>query len=349
MAGCFPAVCNLTERMRVSVVAFACSRRRPGSTVRHSASPDLGRAGLDTSVALNLTSVARSVRFDLPKGKPVMVRIPRQPYRPPLRPVRRGLGALDRRSAGVPNPPTSTVRPHTVGQVVVLEAGGALSDVVEDLDRATCVALARGPRGVVCDLSGAIEVQAPGALRRLATNGQHPRDWPGVPVAIAGLHPRFHEPLTAMPLGGHLEVTANLRQALSLVLATPCPAVQSLRLAPHPIATRAARDFVNRTLLDWNLATHVPAASLVLSELVLTAIAHTQSDIDVTVSAHRGTVRVAVRNRGPRPSLDYPRDLGPDGQSLTMIARLSSAWGVLPTAEGRQIVWAVLDASCQPA
>ena len=44
------------------------------------------------------------------------------------------------------------VRTHPVGQVVVLEVAGPLSDVIQELDRAIKLALADGPRGVVCDL-----------------------------------------------------------------------------------------------------------------------------------------------------------------------------------------------------
>ena len=39
------------------------------------------------------------------------------------------------------------VRTHAVGQVVVLEVAGPLSDVIEELDRAIQLALADGPPG----------------------------------------------------------------------------------------------------------------------------------------------------------------------------------------------------------
>src|SRR5680860_1179421 len=48
----------------------------------------------------------------------------------------------------------------------------------------------------------------------------------------------------------------------------PAPAVERLRLAPHPTAPRASRDFVTRTLLDWGLGRAISSASLVVSELV---------------------------------------------------------------------------------
>ena len=152
-------------------------------------------------------------------------------------------------------------RKHAIRQVVILEVAGRLSDGVEDLDRAIQLALAEGPRGVVCDLSAvfegavpaAVDGAGPVAVEVLATAGRHVRDWPGIPVAVACPDPWVREALHAHPLGGHLIVTASLFSAVSAVSATPTLAVQALRLAPHPTAPRAAQDFVNRTLLDWTV------------------------------------------------------------------------------------------------
>src|ERR1039458_7969661 len=85
-------------------------------------------------------------------------------------------------------------------QAVVLEVTGRLRDVVEDLDHAIELALAEGPRGVVCDLAAVLEGAEPGAVDVLAGLGRHVRDWPGIPVAVACPDPQ----LAAHPVGGHL-------------------------------------------------------------------------------------------------------------------------------------------------
>jgi hypothetical protein len=275
----------------------------------------------------------------------MVTRIPTQPHRPPARPYGRAIAPM-RRPGGDPSAAAKpTVRTHAVGQVVVLGVAGRLSDVVEDLDRAIVHALAQGPRGVACDLSGVVDVSAPGALRRLASAGRHSRDWPGVPLAVACLGPRAGKTLREKPLGAHLMVTATLRQALSSVLQAAYPAVESLRLAPHPTAPRASRDFVSRTLLDWRLSQHIPAACLVVSELVTNAMTHAGTDIELTFSEHRQTVRVAVRDRSADLPVERHSALGLHGRGLTIVAGLSSAWGVLPHADGGKVVWAVLGAS----
>ena len=236
------------------------------------------------------------------------------------------------------------VRARTVGHVVVLEAAGRLGYLVADLDRAARFALAGEPRAVVCDLSRVVvEGSAPEALCGLALNGRHPRDWPGVPLAIAGLGRRAGETLRLKPPGSHLMVATSLPRALSMVLQAGLPAVESLRLAPHPTAPRASRDFVTRTLLDWRLSRHVPAACVVVSELVTNAMIHAGTDIDLTISEHRQAIRVTVRDRSPDLPLEPPEALDVHGRGLTIVAGLAKAWGVLPHIDGGKAVWAVLD------
>ena len=263
----------------------------------------------------------------------------------PTRPVDEVLTQLAAQSAGRPaTGPRGRVRTHTVRQIVILEVSCQLRDVVEELDRAILLALADGPRGVVCDLSAVLEGADPGSCEELATAGRHVRDWPGIPVAVACPDPRVREALRAEPLGVHLIVTPSLFTAVSAVLATPTLTVQRLRLAAHPTAPRAAREFVTRTLMDWRLHRVIPFASLVTSELVASSSSNAGTDIDVSIAWNLGALRLAVRDDGPalpgqRPSLLYLH-----GRRLTVVAGLSHAFGVLPTAAGGKVVWAVLDA-----
>src|SRR5471030_1853484 len=167
-----------------------------------------------------------------------------------------------------PDAGRTAISTRAIGQVVVLEVAGPLGDAVEDLDQAIQVALVDGPRGVVCDLSAVPEDAAPGAVEWLAMAGRHVRHWPAIPVAVACPNPHVREALSNHPLGRHLIVTASVAPVLSAVMATPIPDVHCLALTPHPTAPRASRDFVARTLLGWGLGPLVPAASLVVSELV---------------------------------------------------------------------------------
>ena len=237
------------------------------------------------------------------------------------------------------------VRARSLGDVVVLSATGRLSDVLDDLDLAARYALAGEPRGVVCDVSGLEEAGAPGALRRLALNGRHPRDWPGVPLAVAGLDRQVGEAMGHKPLGCHLVVTTSLGRALSILVQADPPHVRTLQLSPHPTAPRAARDFVSRVLLDWRLNRHLPAACLVVSELVTNAMIHAGTGIDMRLAEHGQAIRIAVRDRSHDMPVQHPDALDSHGRGLTIVAGLSSAWGVLHHTDGGKVVWAVIDSS----
>ena len=237
------------------------------------------------------------------------------------------------------------VRTHVLRQVVVLEVAGRLSDVVEDLDRAIAMALADGPRGVVCDLALVSQDADADAVEMLATAGRHVQDWPGIAVAVACTDPRVREELRTHPLGRQLIVTASLLPAVSAVLATPVLAVEWLRLAPHPTAPRASRNFVTRILSDWGLDTLIPSACLVVSELVTNSTIHAGTDIVLSVTWNLGALRLTVRDNNPDLARQWYSEFDLHGRGLTIVAGLSRADGVLPTADGGKVVWAVLNAA----
>ena len=251
------------------------------------------------------------------------------------------LRAAERPAVG----PQVRVTRRTRRSMVVLEVTGRLGDVVDDLDRAIQLALADSPRGVVCDLSAVPEGAEPGAVQVLATAGRHVCDWPGIPVAVVCPDPRVREALSDHTQGGHLIVTASKRPAVSAVLATPIPDVACLRLTPHPTAPRASRDFIARTLLGWGLGSHVPAASLVVSELVTNSTIHAGTDIELSVAWSLGALRLTVQDRSPDlPRQRHPRFVDVHGRGLSLVTGLSRAFGVLPADGGGKVVWAVLNA-----
>ena len=241
--------------------------------------------------------------------------------------------------------PQVPVRTHTDRGVVVLEVAGRLGDVIEDLDRAIQLALADGPRGVVCDLSAVLTGAEPVVVDVVATAGRHVRDWPGIPVAVACPDPRVREALAAHPLGGNLIMTTSVFSAVSMVLMTPTLVVEWLRLSPHPTAPRASRNFVTRTLLDWGLGTLIPAASLVVSELVTNSTFYAGTDMALSVAWSRGALRLTVGDNSPEPPRQRFPQFDRHGRGRSAVAGISRAVGVLPTAEGGKVVWAVLNAA----
>ena len=122
------------------------------------------------------------------------------------------------------------------------------------------------------------------------------------------------------------------------------PVIEWQRLAPHPTAPRASRNFVSRTLLDWGLGRLIPSASLVVSELVTNSTIHAGSDVDLSISWNLEALRLTVRDN----SFDLPRQrfshFDQNGRGLSVVAGLSRSFGVLPTDDGK-VVWAVLNAA----
>jgi hypothetical protein len=163
-------------------------------------------------------------------------------------------------------------------------------------------------------------------------------------VAVACPDAQVRKALRVHPLGGHLIVTESLFSAVSAVLSTPALTIERLGLPPHPTAPRAAREFLTRTLLDWHLHRVVPFARLVFSELVVCSSINASSDIDLSVVWDRGALRLAVRDDGPGSRAGRHRGPGLHGRGLTVVDGLSRAFGVMPTANGGNVVWAVLDA-----
>ena len=235
-------------------------------------------------------------------------------------------------------------RRQAIRQVAVIEVDGRLSDVVEDLDLAVQLALSDGPRGVVCDLSGVDQDADPAAIALLATAGRHVRDWPGIPLAMASPDPTVREALRAHPLGALLIVTESIFVAMTSVLAARTVETERLRLAAHPTAVRASREFVTRTLLDWRLGGVIPFASTVVGEIVTRSSADSGTEMELSVAWDRGALRLSVRDHGPALMGQGPSPLDLTGVALTIVAGLSRTFGAMPASEGGKVVWAVLDA-----
>lgn len=241
-------------------------------------------------------------------------------------------------------PPLESVWSARRDEVAVVAGVGPLEDVVADLRRAVLLALAEDPRAIVCDLTGVLDGSDADARVLVATMGQHVRDWPAVPVAVPCPDRALRRRLRQQPMSEHVLLRATLRQALAAVGLSVPPTTARLQLAPHATASRLARDFVSRTCLDWGLAQGIASACLVVSELVNNGLRHAITDMDLALARHGGILRLALRNYSGKPLRAQARDLeSVGGRGLALIAACSRAWGVLPTADGGEVVWAVLD------
>lgn len=242
--------------------------------------------------------------------------------------------------------PLRQVQVCAIGEVVVLTAAGVLHDVVAELYQAVLFALAEEPGGVVCALTGGVEGATAKDVGMLASAGRYPRDWPGVPVALACPDGELRAALHRQPLSRHLALASSLEPALFAVRRSTPPRRAALRLPPHPVAPNAARAFVTRTCLDWQLPHSIPAGGLIARELVAHATTETADATGLSLACADGVLRIAVRARdssrlGPAPSRPLAAE---PAAELILVEGLSVAWGTLPAADHGTVGWAVLAA-----
>jgi len=235
------------------------------------------------------------------------------------------------------------LKAHQHGAISVLEVCRGDERTMDAAFLGAMLSLAEPSCPVIVDLSPLTAVQAPVGeygLSQLAALAWH---WPATPMVLV-CNDEVRTSVQQLPWGEHLVVTTSLLEALAILTGRPDQDTVELRLAPHPTAPRAARDFVSRTLLDWRLARTIPSACLVASELATNAMIHAQTNLAVTLTDADGRLRIAVRDGSsnqPRPHRAHPDRT--EGRGLQIVASLTRAWGVLDTRDGGKVVWAVTD------
>jgi len=114
--------------------------------------------------------------------------------------------------------------------------------------------------------------------------------------------------------------------------------VASTRLPAHPASSRAARAFVADELRGWGLDSAVDDATLLVSEVVTSAVLHVRAPVDLVVRKVRAAVRVEVLDHGPRssPPLD-PSFEAAVGRGFSLVEAVASRWGIDETGDGRNV------------
>lgn len=108
----------------------------------------------------------------------------------------------------------------------------------------------------------------------------------------------------------------------------------------QPEAIAEARRFVRDSLAGHPSET-IEIAELMTSELASNCVRHAQTGFDLVVRS-AGEIRIESHDRGPgSPSVRSPTPREAAGRGLQIVAAMSSDWGVVPTAEGKQ-VWFTL-------
>jgi anti-sigma regulatory factor (Ser/Thr protein kinase) len=250
-------------------------------------------------------------------------------------------GAEDRR---VGDRATAAVVTSTAGGIVVLDVSGSFPAAATAANEALRRTLFAQPRAVACDLSAVVGEPDDGTWRRLLDTGGYLEHWPGTRLALV-TRDRAPSHVQDDPVGREAVVGSSLAEALAALSGIPAARTARIHLAANPRASRAARDFVSRTCLDWQLQHGIPSAVLVVSELVTNSLAHAGTDVDITLSAV-GTklcLTVVDGNEDPPRLVRAPLERG-RGRGMHVVEGFSRAWGSLPGPDRGKAVWVVIDA-----
>jgi len=220
--------------------------------------------------------------------------------------------------------------------------------------------LASHPVGLLLDLRDLDDPEAASGRLWLDTADRAAEMCPTVPVvasppsgtALATVLtvPRPRQLLTALP------TTSQARD----VLVSRRPRIEQfrLRLPPRLSVAVGARDLVTAACRQWNMSALRDLAPVVAGELVVNAVEHAGTALEMIVSRHgpspapahgHGRLRLAVVDHRPlttplpRPPILAPISTNERGSGLRIVDRASEAWGVLPTRSGK-VVWSILNA-----
>lgn len=106
---------------------------------------------------------------------------------------------------------------------------------------------------------------------------------------------------------------------------------------------RSARNFVRETFSFASPADR-DSAELIVSELVTNALEHGKGEIVVRAVAREGSLYLSVSDdESNEPQLRQVNATSSRGRGLLIVDRLSSRWGVTPSAGGGKAVWAAID------
>jgi anti-sigma regulatory factor (Ser/Thr protein kinase)/CheY-like chemotaxis protein len=137
-----------------------------------------------------------------------------------------------------------------------------------------------------------------------------------------------------------------IAQLVGVILDPVRPAALAARLEVpgEPLGVPMARSFVSEVLDQWDLDGLVPAAGLLVSELVANAVQHVPGPCALELTCRADVLRIAVSDSGPgMPDLRVMTPSSERGRGLHIVSAFATTWGVDQLPDGRKKVWAELD------
>jgi serine phosphatase RsbU (regulator of sigma subunit)/anti-sigma regulatory factor (Ser/Thr protein kinase) len=112
-------------------------------------------------------------------------------------------------------------------------------------------------------------------------------------------------------------------------------------LAPKLTAARRGRSLIRRPLRQWGLAELIPAAELVVSELVTNAVRYAQSKISLRLVLEGALFCEILDDSAALPRLRQAAEDDERGRGLQVVSQVAQRWGTRRTGSGK-VVWCEL-------
>jgi anti-anti-sigma regulatory factor/anti-sigma regulatory factor (Ser/Thr protein kinase) len=245
-----------------------------------------------------------------------------------------------------PDPTGLTHRIQHHGAVLVLGLSGQLTGADQPAVREALLrSLAECPAALVVDLSG-VRVTGDEPVVAIPAALRDARGWPPVPVLLCGAGPELVGRLDRLGVTGPARHLAT--RELALAAASDRWRVDGRVTATLPATPQApaqGRALLHRACRGWRLDAVAHAAEVIVSELCANAVTHARTSMRLIVNRTATHLYLVVRD-GDR-DLPLQRPLPPGGapvdtgNGLHLVAAFATAWGAMPTTDGKA-VWASL-------
>jgi anti-anti-sigma regulatory factor len=205
--------------------------------------------------------------------------------------------------------------------------------------------LAECPAALVVDLSG-VRVTGDEPLVAIPAALRDARGWPPVPVLLCGAGPELLGRLDRLGITRQARHLATRELALAAGSDRPPPAGRVTAALPAtPQAPAQGRALLHRTCRRWRLDAVAHAAEVIISELCANVVTHARTSMRIIVNRTATHLYLVVRDgsrdlprQRPLPRGGSPVDTG---NGLHLVAAFATAWGAMPTTDGKA-VWASL-------
>jgi len=115
--------------------------------------------------------------------------------------------------------------------------------------------------------------------------------------------------------------------------------LQRATFPPEPASALSARLVAERTLEASGLDELLETTRLLVSELVINAVLHAGTDVELVMSTGSGRLRVEVSDHSESsPQMRRSLPSAPSGRGLLIVDRLADDWGV-ERRPGGKTVW----------